>query len=313
MSSAEKFRPTRFPLVSLLLLIGMIGAGIVAPHFVTGWRGGVFQVVAGDTLLPKIQLWLTLIIAQAALWVASSFYLVATLGRLIRTMASPSQYIRAGFVSLLPAGLVLLVFVLKQQVHRAPVPPDKLGDYSILNLPAFAGVGAAVAGLAVWGMYVICSVWQGESNTLLMEAGKITRYVELRESVLRFLFVAGVIMALGTVASAALRNAVNAERGPNYFAQEYVIIYGALYSILLLAAYVPVYATFFITGAKLRESLCGEQPVSAADFKPWKETRDAINETLGLTLSGAAALGPLVSALLPLFSGWATSLIEAKK
>jgi hypothetical protein len=73
-----------------------------------------------------------------------------------------------------------------------------------------------------------------------------------------------------------------------------------------------VYATFYSTGVKLREILSGEPPASAMEFKPWKETRDAVNESLGLTLSSAAALGPPLSALLPVLSAWAASLLEGK-
>jgi hypothetical protein len=297
----------------LFILIGALVAGMGASLFVTGWRLRVFRVVANESLLPKIQLWLTIIMAQSALWVVCSFYLAATFRRLKTTAVSPLRHMRAASLTLLPTGIVLIFLGAKQYFLTAPLPPATLGEYTISNLPIFGGIGMLVAGWAVWQMYMVRSVWDSEFDLPWDDGQKIMRYVQLREDALRLLFIAGIVLALGTVAGAALRNAVNADRGPNYFPEEYVIIYGALYSLLLLIAYVPVYATFFATGVKLRETLCGERPASAAGFKQWKEARDAVNEALGLTLSGAAALGPPLAALLPVFSGWAVSLLSAKK
>jgi len=250
--------------------------------------------------------------AQAALWVVCVCYLVAALKDLVRRTDFPRQYLLSAALALLPAGVVLLFLAMKQSLIHSPIPPATLGPYTITNLPFFGSTGMFVAGWAVWEMYVVCSILRGEFKDKPSD-GRMKLYIELREIMLRLLFIAGVVLALGTLAGAALRNAVNADKGENYFPQEYVVIYGGLYSLLLLAAYAPLYGSFFVVGVKLREGAIGEAPATGEDFKTWREKRDALNDSLGLTLSGASALGPPLSALLPLLSGWAVSLLGAKK
>lgn len=296
-----------------LTLAGMIVAAFVAPFFVTGWNPQAFQVVANDPLLPKIQLWLTIIIAQAVLWVGCVGYLAATLARTNSTTSEPGRHMRAAALALLPVFVLLAFLGLKQSLVHSSIPPRELGGFDITNLPTFAGFGELVAGWTVWQMYVIRSIWQFKSSQENEDGSKFVRYLELREDVLRLLLLAGVVLSLGTLATAALRNAVNFEKRTDYFPEEYVVMYGALYSLLLLLAYLPVYTTFFASAVKIRTRLCGEPPPNIMDFKSWNETREALSEKLGLTLTSASALGPPLSALLPVIAGWAVHLLEAKK
>ncbi len=298
---------------TLFMLIAVVLFGATAPLFVTGWRLDVFQVHPGDVLQPKIQLWLIFIIAQAVLWFLCAFYLVSGLVRISKGATEPKSLLGGATTLLLPPGLLLIAFIAQQFFSPPPLPPTMLGSYNISRLHWFGAIGMLVAGWAVWQMYLISAVWEAEFASSQPQVEKVPRYVERREDVLRLLFLAAAVLALGTIAGAALRNAVNTDRQSDYFAEEYVIIYGAVYSLLLLVAYVPVYTNFFSTGVKIRDILCGKPPASATEFKPWKETRDAINETLGLTLNGAAALGPPLAAMLPVLSAWAASLVAAKK
>lgn len=313
MHAVQKMKVAGIPLSAWLTLAAIICVAFVAPLFVTGWNPRVFQVVANEPLPPKIQLWLSTIIAQAVLWVVCVFYLGALLVRTTRTTSQPGRHLRAAAVVLAPLFLLLVIFGLKQSLVHTPIPPAELGGYDITNLPAFAGFGALVAAWAVWEMYVVRSIWQFESDLEKSDGSKLVRYLELREDVLRLLLLAGVVLALGTLASAALRNAVNCQRGNDYFPEEYVVIYGGVYSLLLLLAYLPVYATFFVSAVKIRNRLCGEVPETADGFRSWNEARDALSEKLGLTLTGASALGPPLSALLPVVSGWVVHLLQAKK
>ena len=301
----------RFTTLFMLVLVVVVSG--IAPLFVTSSGFDVFQVHPGDDLRPKIHLWLTLIIVQAALWVVCVFYLVSNFLRIKAGTAEPARSMKAAGINLLPPGLLLVIFVAQQFLRPPPLPPQQLSIYNISRLHWFRAIGMLVAGWAVWEMYWIGSIWEAEFASSGPQPEKISKYVERREDVLRLLLLAAVVLALGTLAGAALRSAVNSDQRYEYFAEEYIIIYGAVYSLLLFVAYVPVYAKFFTTGVKLRELLCGQPPATAADFKPWKEARDAINDSLGLTLSSAAALGPPLSALLPIMAAWAASLLEAKK
>lgn len=256
MSRLETAGRIRVSGVWLSMLGGMILAGILAAVFVTdSWDFKVFRVVVGADLLPKIQLWLMLIMTQAALWVGCAFYLFSTHRRLGALTALSGRHRRAASLTLLPAGLLLILLAVKQAILHAPLPPATLGGFDISKLPVFGGMGTLIAAWAIWEMYVASSIWRCEFHSALKAEGVISRYLELREIVLRLLFLAGVVLAVGTLAGAALRSAVNADKGPNYFPQEYVVIYGAIYSLLLLVGYAPVYAQFLISGTKLAK-LC---------------------------------------------------------
>jgi len=309
MGAGDRMGQRRMP---LFLPIAVVLFAVMSPLFVTGWKYEVFYVLPGNALQAKIQLWLILIIAQAALWVLCIFYLATNLSRLSANTTLLARQMKPASMLLLPPGILLIAFVAQQFLRPPPLPPPELGGYDISRLHWFGTIGMLVAGWAVWEMYFVRSLWEVEFASAKPLAEKIAKHMELREDVLRLLLLAAVVLALGTIAGAALRNAVNSDQYSGYFAEEYVIIYGAVYSMLLLVAYVPVYATFYSTGVKLREILSGEPPASAMEFKPWKETRDAVNESLGLTLSSAAALGPPLSALLPVLSAWAASLLEGK-
>jgi hypothetical protein len=307
---AKSYEPRFTPIVLLISLVVLAG---MSPLFVTGWRLDVFQVRPGDLLQPKIQLWLMCVIAQSALWVLCIFYLAWDLARVKAGMTVPLRSMKAASTMLLPPGLLLIAVVGQQFLRPPALPPRILGGYDISRLHWFGAIGMLVAGWAVWQMYWTSVVWEAEFASTEPQSEKIAKYLERREDVLRLLLLAALVLTLGTIAGAALRSAVNTDRHSDYFAEEYVVIYGAVYSLLLMVAYVPVYTKFFTTGLELRKQLCGEPPESAADFKPWKETRDAIDDSMGLKLSSAAALGPALSALLPVLAAWAASLLGAKK
>lgn len=311
MRRLESLSRKKFALVLSLVLLSLVGVSLVVPLFVTGWAGGVFHVVAARPLMAKIQLWLMLLGAQSALWVASITYTVATASRVMKTSAFRFQHVGVAVFSLAIPGAAIIIFTLLEGGSPG-LPPATLGPYRIVNQAVVGITGMVVAGLAVLGMYLVCSVWQSECEVKDVSGEKVARYLELRESAVRLLFVAGVVMAGAIVAEGAMCNAVNAENGKDYFPPEYVIVFGAVYSLLLMGAYAPVYSVFVTTGARLREAIVGQPPTSSADFKVWQESRSAVDGAFGLSWNGLAALGPVFSVLLPLFSGWVTTLLGTK-
>ncbi len=311
MRQLESLGRRKFALVLSLILLSLVGVTLVVPLFVTGWAGGVFRVVAARPLMAKIQLWLTLLGAQGVLWVASVAYTAATAFRAMKTSDFRFQHLGVALFSLAVPGAAIIIFTLLEGGSPG-LPPATLGPYRIVNQAVVGITGMVVAGLAVLGMYIVCSVWQSECQVRDFSGANVARYLALRESAVRLLFLAGVIMAGATVAEGAMCGAVNAENGKEYFPPEYVIVFGAVYSLLLMVAYAPVYAVFVSTGTRLREGIVGEPPTSSADFKAWKEWRSAMDEAFGLSWNGLAALGPVFSVLLPLFSGWVTTLLGTK-
>lgn len=293
-------------------ILAMLVAAIVAPLFVTGWRPEVLLVETGGRLRPKIHLWLTLIIAQAALWVGSGFFLFGQ-----STEIWPKTHLADAIRDFWPLGVLWVLLVAQQVFVPPPLPPRKLGNYNIARLHLFGASGMLVAGWAVFQMYVVRSVWDKEAlpspDTAALISPQVREYLIRRQDALVLLFIAALILAFGVLAGAALRTAVNATSHSDYFAEEYIIVYGALYSILLMIAYTPVYATFFAAGTNLSSKLCTGPPATLEAFKQWSEGCQAVNETLGLSFNSAAVLGPSLSALLPVLSAWFVNLLGRKK
>ena len=85
-----------------------------------------------------------------------------------------------------------------------------------------------------------------------------------------FLFSAAMILGLGILGSAALRSALNAEKkAPGFFPAEYVILYGGMFTVLLLIAYVPVKTAFWRYGVELVDLVMGSPPPSRAELVKW--------------------------------------------
>src|SRR5258708_39793396 len=103
-----------------------------------------------------------------------------------------------------------------------------MGGSDIPRVQWFGTIGMLVGGWAVWEMYFLRSLWEVEFTSAKPLGEKIVKHMELREDVLRLLLLAAVVLALGTIAGAALRNAVNSDQYSGCFAEEYIIIYGAV-------------------------------------------------------------------------------------
>jgi len=295
------------------LLICAILAAIVSPLYVVGWDLDAFRVTANDELKAKIQLWLFLISSQAAVWVLCLFYLAAALKKFAASISFRKHVLDATIPFAIPA-LVLTTLIWLGGNATPPIPPPKLGDYDIHVLQGFGQLGVAVAALAIWVMYVVRSWLLAQMESAASESEKVKHLIRSREETFRLIFIAAIILGLGTLAGAALRNAGNADKanGPNFFPEEYVILFGAIYSLALVIVYAPVQSSLIQAGTTLRDSLLKDPPVSGEAVKTWYETRQKLEEALGLSLNEASTFGTPLVTLLPLLSGWLGNLLGKK-
>jgi hypothetical protein len=104
---------------------------------------------------------------------------------------------------------------------------------------------------------------------------------------------------LGTLATGALKNAVNAIGIA--FPSEFVLMFGLYYSALIALAYAPSYLALQAAGQRLLDANC---PIPAPDtptFVPDLERRTTLEGLLQLNVAASATFKSGVAILTPLF------------
>jgi hypothetical protein len=131
-------------------------------------------------------------------------------------------------------------------------------------------------------------------------------FLTLRMYSRRFLVVAAAILSGATLGSAALRVAVNTDRNSEVMPKEYVIIYGAAYSALLLVVYFPVRVALARWSAALTALLAGES--TEANITEWLTRQKTLADFFTPDFAN------ILPALVPLLTGWLSTLLsEAAK
>jgi hypothetical protein len=146
------------------------------------------------------------------------------------------------------------------------------------------------------------------------DPGTVLGYVELYNNVHRLFFIAAGVLGLGTLATAAFRTAVISQKGAGPFPSEYVFLFGAIYSLFLLAAYIPVRVGLWQDANNLYHSIVHEPPRAASldTLKSWFDNRDKVQASLSLSLTDLSALiGPAYS-LIPIFAAAIAHLAAGK-
>lgn len=268
------------PLLALCL-------AVVSPAILARKRIKDTWTPTGNAADAAVQVWLFLIAAQAAVWVFSLTYIVSVFPKIAIGMKLFSTW------------FPVLLFLIATQLRSrdAAFPPKKIGTWDVSLLPMFGMTGVAVASLALWMMYL---VWVTRGSG----AGTVLGYVELYNNVHRLFFIAAGILGLGTLATAAFRTAVISQEGAHPFPSEYVFLFGAIYSLFLLAAYIPVRVGLWQDANNLFHSIVHEPPAAGSldTLKSWFENRDKVETSLSLNLMDLGALiGPAYS-LIPIFA-----------
>jgi len=285
-------------LIALAVLGGAIGLAVVR---VNGMGPKTF------THSGEFRLWLFLIAAQTALWAIGAAVLLAPQVRHpldgLLSVARGSVAASVLFAAVPLAGFV--VYASLRSTLRYPLP-DHQWKILVLSL-----IGAAVALLGVAELALVKVALQNEpaGGTL----ADIERYLDLRTLLQRVLAVEGAILGAAILASGALRNAVVAyTKVQSSYPREYVLLYGAYFTLLLALLYAPVYLRLLEVGRANVDAACKpEEPASPA-WLPAYEKRKKLEEHLQLEVAtsasfraGIAILAPLASALVGLLLGTA--------
>lgn len=296
---------TRWQVIAFFL--AAFGLVFLAPLFVVGWHGDILVPRLGDLSQAKVQLWAICIALQAVFWLYCLVYLYYNWKQLNGSPHFGKAVRDAAWICLVP-GIVLLAYIASTISHRSTLPPASIGNYPITNLRFFGSTGVLIVGIALWQMFVTRSRFLLYWTSLTSPRDKIACLLEFRRKYSWLLFIASFVLALGTLASAAMAAAANAFC-KGIFPGEYPVGYGAWYSLLLLIMYFPVQGSYVSLARGLISDMVGAPPEQVEDLKKWSENSMKLEGIFGIDMSKTSMLGPLLSTLLPLISGWISKLV----
>jgi hypothetical protein len=299
------------PQTSLLMATAIAG-GIIGVAVVLVWEPYWKDFQKSLANSGPFVLWVALTAAQAMLWAAALPSLVVILLRHWR-LRRPDSVRREVAPSAVVFALALAAFAVIPHFTRTlhTVPSDLIPGvaYRIGVLTALGGLAALAAAISIW-------LIRGRVEAL--EAGRkltgreLRTYLGLRSDVERLLGFLGVVIGLGVLTVAALRQVVVQEYNhlplvkdtPVKFPPEILILYGVVLTLIVALVYLPTWATMQRTGSMMRDGIAPLPEPTSDQLEAQLQKRAALDDLLGLRVSastsfkaGVAILSPLLASL----------------
>jgi hypothetical protein len=300
-----------------ILLIAALGAAVGVATIYVDWPFP--EKTDAFTSTGEYALWAFLFTVQTALWALALIPFLASLEELWRF----GRW-RRTIVITLSAAVAVAAFLAATWGAEldSPLPNHEW------KLRLIVSVGAAVALVGGLGMALVhdgaLRLAEAPLDDESARRAAIGEYLLLREHLQRLLAVEGAIIGAAVLTTAAMRNAILAYAdkvmdkpwqfppGTDVptFPAEYVLIYGATFSILLALLWAPIYARLVAAGARLRADAVGEEPAPGESWLDWYGRRKQMDGVLGLEASALANFRAGVAILTPLASGLLGILFE---
>jgi hypothetical protein len=256
---------------------------------------------------PTFLIWAVLLCAQSALWVA----LAPTTVQSLRSLYSEVGPDRRLIVGLVLTAIAIVALVVGFEHFFSPYVPDyPLADHRT-KLGVLTGAGFLVGLSALVGIWLVEAAIERRRADNSMEA--LAEYLRLRDDLRRFLDTAAAIIAAATLSTGGLRGAVAANVPRADFPPEYVLYYGAFFSLLLVLAYAPALLACRATGRRLADALLPLPATEPESWADWHADRGALEALMELDAAtskgmrtGLALAAPLLGSVLGLFLGTGT-------
>jgi hypothetical protein len=252
----------------------------------------------------RFLIWAVLLCAQSALWAVLAPSLWGSLRRLHSDYGASRDLVRRVVVST----TVIVVLVVGFELFFSPAVPDYPLAHHRAKLLGLTAIGFVVTLLAIIGMWLVEAASERLPYARRLDA--LPEYLRLRGDLQRFLGSAAAIIGAATLSTGALRGAVLANVQGASFPPEYVLYYGAYFSVLLALAYAPAYLTCRDVGRQLVNTLLplpSDGPDSWAD---WYANRKALEGLMELEVAtsrgvqtGLAIAAPFVGSAIGLLLG----------
>ncbi len=273
----------------------------------------------------EYKLWVFVIIAQAALWAALVRPLLACARRLWDVWSGDS----AGGILRTTVLFAVLVegFVVVTAVRSGVDYPLPHHRTRILIMSEFGCAVALLGGACI--ALTDAKLEQLRTRVRMrvrVESRDLAAYLELRDWLRRLVCVEAAIIGVAILSSGALRNAVLAYDAPNHtlaslarvsilapdahagflayrassrFPAQYVLVYGAYFTLLLALLTVPVYGRLQAVGRSICHVAFPLGAPRAAEWGDGYENRKRCEELLGLRTGGSGGLVAGVAVLTP--------------
>jgi len=252
----------------------------------------------------RFLIWAVLLCAQSALWVI----LAPPTWKSLRSLYSDFGVDRRQLVGIAVSATVIVALVVGFEISFSSAVPDyPLADHPT-KLRILTGVGSLVALSAFAGMWLVESVIERRRSSQRMKA--LVEYLRLRDDLRRFLDAAAAIIGAATLSTGALRGAVVAEVPGAEFPPEYVLYYGAFFSVLLALAYAPPLLACRNAGRQLADTLLPLPDAEPGSWADWHANRGALEALMELDVAtskgmrtGLAVAAPFVGSAIGLLLG----------
>ena len=258
---------------------------------------------------PGFAVWAATVGVQVAFWVVVAFPLWADLV----AVWNRARQGRSTTV-VLAAALLLILVVFPTVISRLLVAPIQwpLWGHWWKTL-ALTSLGGLLVGVPALSGITLVHQRVRRRETEEIEKADVRGAVEARTEILRFLSLAGAVIGLAVLTTGALRKAtvpVFVREGG--FPQEWVLLYGAFFTGLLLLVYVPAHLALKRLALRIRDHYfrLSEMPDPDADsFKGWLDKRTTLETLLQLNVTPSQQLQASLFILAPLLSAILTSLV----
>ncbi len=252
----------------------------------------------------RFLIWAVLLCTQSALWAILALPLWTSLHRLYSDYGASRGLVRQ--IALSTA--VIVVLGVGFVFFYSPAVPDYPLAHHRAKLLILTAVGFGVTLLALIGMWLV------EAASVRLASGRgenaLPEYLRLRGDLRYFLTAAAVIIGAATLSTGALRSAILANVHGASFPPEYVLYYGAYFSLLLALAYAPAYFTFRQVGRDLENALLPLPKGSPNAWSDWYANRKALEGLLELDVAtskglqtGLAIAAPFIGSAIGLLLG----------
>lgn len=309
--------PSRPSLVGALIVAvvgGLAGVGVLYVDYPYPASAEAF------TSSGAFSLWQFLLCAQTALWALALLLLAASLRAVWRFGKGSWRSVLGSTVAL---AVVMVSFSVAGWFYQREYP----FPYHEVKLTLVVAIGSLVALVGGLGATLVQAGLRRLAGTdLSSDADQrvaIGDFLLLRDQLQRILAIEGAIIGAAVLASAALRNAIVAyadkvEKArdafpgvePPSFPAEHVVIYGAMFTILLALVWAPIDNLQRAVAGRLGNAAVPERR-AGEPWSDWHERRAKFDEFIGLSSTSRAGFRSAVAILTPLTSSLLGLLFEA--
>jgi hypothetical protein len=264
---------------------------------------------------PKLQLWLFLLCIETAVWVILFALVFSTVRWLLVVTGRKrlSLFLRPvlAYVALL-AALIVLVILLNGAQFTASLQQTEY------ELSPFYGtlilVGVVVSTTTLLSMSLL-----GSSVSALGEVeaapDRMQRYLLMHRFLSHMVFAGSIALGMSTVCTGALASTIRAidfaHGHESTFPPENVILWGGVFSLILVAFYVPARIEFYRCGCSLKNSVA-EKSVdwTRSGLLKWCDEEERLRKLFRLDVGDWSSLSGGLGTLAPLLLGWIASFAK---